>query len=55
MLKSAAVALMLTGCATIDGCDVFDPIYHSRTDVLGDDLVEQLLTHNTKGREQCGW
>ena len=57
LISSAALN---AGCAIDptrdrDACDWAAPIRPSRTDVLSDSTLAQIVTHNEIGARLCGW
>lgn len=50
----SVVIVSLGGCA-INDCDWAQPIRPNAADILSDDTVSQILTHNETGAAICGW
>jgi hypothetical protein len=54
------IPVLSAGCAIDPGrygaaCDWAEPIRPSRADVLTDDTLAQIVTHNEIGERLCGW
>ena len=60
-LTALSLTVALTaGCAIEprwlrDDCDWAEPIRPSRTDVLSDGTLAQIVVHNEIGERLCGW
>lgn len=60
LLALTLIVALTAGCATDprwmrDDCDWAEPIRPSRSDVLTDDTLAQIVAHNEIGERLCGW
>lgn len=58
LIAALVATSLIAGCQTTSsGCDGWKPIRPKRVDIeaISDQLVEDILSHNSHGAKVCGW